>query len=63
MDGVDEENEDEKSVPMNWGDNVLGASTLLAKRIIRSISGPDFDLLIYASGSTMVVIDARTASR
>ena len=38
--------EDAKGAPMNWGDNVLGASTLLAKRLIRSISGPDFDLII-----------------
>jgi hypothetical protein len=48
---------------MNWGDNVLGASALLAKKLIRSIHGPDFDLVIYASGATLVVIDARTAAR
>ena len=55
--------EDAKGAPMNWGDNALGASTLLAKRLIRSISGPDFDLIIYAVGALLVVVDARTAQR
>jgi hypothetical protein len=55
--------EDTKGPPMNWGDNALGASTLLAKRLIRSISGPDFDLFIYVAGAVLVVVDARTAQR
>jgi len=55
--------EDAKGAPMNWGDNALGASTLLAKRLIRSISGPDFDLIIYVAGAVLVVVDARTALR
>ena len=48
---------------MNWGDNVPGASTLLAKRLVRSISGQNFDLLVYAAGATLVVVDVRTAAR
>ena len=61
----DEDEEDAKAEgnPMNWGDNVPGASTLLAKRLVRSISGQNFDLLVYAAGATLVVVDVRTTAR
>lgn len=48
---------------MNWGDNAPGASTLLAKRLIRFLSGPDFELLVYVAGANLVVVDARTSKR
>ena len=48
---------------MNWGDSALGASALLSKRVLRSLSGADYHLLVYAAGSKLVVMDARTAQR
>ena len=65
-DQVEEDVDDDgkpEGIPMNWGDNAPGASTLLAKRLIRAISGPDFELLLYVAGANLVVVDARTCQR